>query len=500
MRYIIGIDVGTSATKGVLYDETGQKIANLSQGYPLIQEKTGQAEEDPKLIFDAVQNIIFALARRAQGDIAAISWSSQMHSLIGMRKDGELLTNSITWADNRSIEVVRSAKDSGLAQKIYCKTGMPIHPMAPIYKIMWLRQEYPQLVHMVDKWIGIKEYLIYRLTGKIVTDTTMAAGSGLMNLKTLNWDQNLLDYAAVKQTQLPALAKPSTVVGTVKAEYVQKLGIKADTKIVLGASDGYLSTIGINVLDSEHLALNVGTSGAIRTLTSAIKLDNKARYFCYPADKNQFLLGGPVNNGGIVFEWARKTLFDINVSTQDYFDIAQTAPAGSDGLIFLPYLGGERAPIWNSQAKGSFVGLTRKHNKPALARAVLEGILINLYGAASSLISSSKMPRAINATGGFLQNDFIKQMCADIFNLPLVTMKQQQSGTLAAMFLARQALGMNQDLSEISDFVQEDEVYFPNEQEATIYRELIPLYREIEKDLAASYRKLANFQEKHSKA
>lgn len=378
MNYIIGIDVGTTATKGVLYDMDGKEIASLSQGYPLIQEETGQAEEDPKRIFDAVQNIIFALAQKAQGEVSAISWSSQMHSLIGIGRSGELLTNSITWADNRSIEVVRNAKKSGLAQKIYQKTGMPIHPMAPIYKMMWFRQENPQLVHKVDKWIGIKEYLIYRLTGKIITDTTMAAGTGLMNLKTLNWDRNLLDYLNIAQEQLPDLANPSSVVGTVKAEYVQKLGLNPDTKIILGASDGYLSTIGVNVVDNDHFALNIGTSGAVRTFSAKAKLDQAASFFCYPATQNRFLLGGPVNSGGIVFEWARKTLFGPNESPQDYLDIAQSASAGSAGLVFLPYLGGERAPIWNSMARGSFVGLTREHNKAEMARAVLEGIIINL--------------------------------------------------------------------------------------------------------------------------
>lgn len=497
MNCIIGIDVGTTATKGVLYDMDGKEIASLSQGYPLIQEKPGQAEEDPKLIFDAVQNIIFALAQKVQGKIIAISWSSQMHSLIAVDKNGKLLTNSITWADNRSLEIVRAAKKSGLAQKIYQKTGMPIHPMAPIYKIMWLKQEYPQLLHKVDKWIGIKEYLIYRLTGKIVTDTTMAAGIGLMNLKALNWDRDLLDYLDIAQEQLPALDRPSSVVGTVKAEYVQKLGLNPDTKIILGASDGYLSTIGVNVVDNNHFALNIGTSGAVRTFSAEAKLDQTASFFCYPAAQNRFLLGGPVNSGGIVFEWARKTLLGPNESPQDYLDIAQSAPAGSKGLVFLPYLGGERAPIWNSMARGSFVGLTREHNKAEMARAVLEGIIINLYDAASGLINNTKKPKAINATGGFLQSDFVRQLCANIFDVPLVTMKEQQSAAMAAMFLARQALGMSGPVSEISNFVQADKVYFPDEKEAAVYQDLIPLYREIAQDLTASYGKLAAFQKRY---
>ena len=486
------MDVGTTATKGVLYDENGKAFFSASKGYPLIQTKIGQAEEDPEVIFDAVQEVIFALTQKADGEIAAISWSSQMHSLIGLDKDNNLLTNSITWADNCAKNVVQDAKKSGLARKIYQKTGMPMHPMAPIYKMLWLKDNEPELFNQVKKWIGIKEYLIFRLTGKLIIDTTMAAGTGMLNLKTLTWDQELLDTLNVKQEQLPEIAQPTEIVAPIKEEYVQKLGIDLDTKIVLGASDGYLSTIGVNAIDSDHFALNVGTSGAVRTIVDQPKIDQNASYFCYPVDKKHYLLGGPVNNGGIVFNWARQTLFDAGETPQDYLDVAQSAPAGSRNLIFLPYLGGERAPIWDANARGSFVGLTRMHQKPEMARAVIEGIIFNLYDAAFSLIKNTKKPVAINATGGFLKSAFVRQLCADIFNMPIVTMKEQQSGTLAAMFLARQALGINQDLSEIEQFAQEDKVYFPNPKEAVIYQNMFPLYCEIKNALAASYSKFLN--------
>lgn len=492
MKYIIGMDVGTTATKGVLYDENGKAFFSASKGYPLIQTKIGQAEEDPKVIFDAVQEVIFALTQKADGEIAAISWSSQMHSLIGLDKDNNLLTNSITWADNCAKNVVQDAKKSGLARKIYQKTGMPMHPMAPIYKMLWLKDNEPELFNQVKKWIGIKEYLIFSLTGKLIVDTTMAAGTGMLNLKTLTWDQDLLDTLNVKQEQLPEIAQPTEIIAPIKEEYVQKLGIDSDTKIVLGASDGYLSTIGVNAIDSDQFALNVGTSGAVRTIVDQPKIDQNASYFCYPVDKKHYLLGGPVNNGGIVFNWARQTLFDAGETPQDYLDVAQSAPAGSRNLIFLPYLGGERAPIWDANAHGSFVGLTRMHQKPEMARAVIEGIIFNLYDAAFSLIKNTKKPVAINATGGFLKSDFVRQLCADIFNVPIVTMKEQQSGTLAAMFLARQALGINQDLSEIEQFAQEDKVYFPNPKEAVIYQNMFPLYCEIKNALAASYSKFLN--------
>lgn len=496
MDYIIGMDIGTTATKGVLYDEQGQKVAEKSVPYPLIQDKPNQAEEDPNIVFDAVQQIIYSLSQKTS-NIVAISWSAQMHSVIGLDDNYNLLTNSITWADNRAEKIVKKAKQDDLAQKIYQKTGMPIHPMAPVYKLLWLKHEEPKLFSKVKYWLGVKEYIIYRLTGRLIEDTTMAAGRGMLNVNTLDWDQEILEIVGISKTQLPQVKPPTYQIDEINSEYRKKLGLSLHTKIIIGASDGYLSTLGVGVLSKDDFALNVGTSGAVRTLSPQPVLDREARFFCYSADNSSYLLGGPVNNGGIVFEWARKTIFEADETPQDFLTLAQTVPAGSNGLLFHPYLGGERAPIWNADARGSFIGLTRNHTKPQMARSVLEGIVFNLLGASHALSDSVGKPKSLRITGGFVQSDFIRQMLADIFNLPVVAMKDDQGGTLAAMFLARLALGMSRDLTEIKDFVREDKVYFPNEKEAAVYQEIIPLYCEVEHEIAQSYAKIAAFQEKY---
>lgn len=497
MDYIIGMDIGTTASKGVLYQENGKKIAESTIPYPLIQEKVDQAEEDPQVIFDAVQKIIFDLSKKASGKVKAISWSSQMHSLIGLGKNNQLLTNSITWADNRSREVVTAAKKSGLANSIYQRTGMPPHPMAPVYKLLWIKEKKPELFAQVQKWIGIKEYIIWRLTGKIMTDTTMAAGTGLLNLNNLSWDEDLLSQITLEKEKLPILDKPETVVGEIIPNYIQKLGLTDQTKIILGASDGYLSTIGVGVLNDKSFALNVGTSGAVRVIAPKAIVDSENRFFCYPVDKKHYLLGGPVNNGGIVFEWARKTIFGPDQTAEDFINVAESVPAGSNGLIFHPYLGGERAPIWNAQARGSFIGLTRNHTKPQMARSVLEGIVFNLLGAARGLCEKIGKPEALRVTGGFVKSDFVRQLIADIFNLPVIIIKNDQSGTLAAMFLAQVGMKREANLEKIAKKIDESKVYFPNPKNVAVYQDIIPIYREVEHDLDQSYEKIASFQEKY---
>lgn len=497
MDYIIGMDIGTTASKGALYQENGKKIAESTIPYPLIQEKVDQAEEDPQVIFDAVQKIIFDLSKKASGKVKAISWSSQMHSLIGLGKNNQLLTNSITWADNRSREVVTAAKKSGLANSIYQRTGMPPHPMAPVYKLLWIKEKKPELFAQVQKWIGIKEYIIWRLTGKMMTDTTMAAGTGLLNLNNLSWDEDLLSQITLEKEKLPILDKPETVVGGIIPNYIQKLGLNDQTQIILGASDGYLSTIGVGVLNDKSFALNVGTSGAVRVIAPKAIVDSENRFFCYPVDKKHYLLGGPVNNGGIVFEWARKTIFGPDQTAEDFINVAESVPAGSNGLIFHPYLGGERAPIWNAQARGSFIGLTRNHTKPQMARSVLEGIVFNLLGAARGLREKIGEPEALRVTGGFVKSDFVRQLIADIFNLPVIIIKNDQSGTLAAMFLAQVGMKREANLEKIAKKIDESKVYFPNPKNVAVYQDIIPIYREVEHDLDQSYEKIASFQEKY---
>lgn len=497
MDYIIGMDIGTTASKGALYQENGKKIAESTIPYPLIQEKVDQAEEDPQVIFDAVQKIIFDLSKKASGKVKAISWSSQMHSLIGLGKNNQLLTNSITWADNRSREVVTAAKKSGLASSIYQRTGMPPHPMAPVYKLLWIKEKKPELFAQMQKWIGIKEYIIWRLTGKMMTDTTMAAGTGLLNLNNLSWDEDLLSQITLEKEKLPILDKPETVVGRIIPNYIQKLGLNDQTQIILGASDGYLSTIGVGVLNDKSFALNVGTSGAVRVIAPKAIVDSENRFFCYPVDKKHYLLGGPVNNGGIVFEWARKTIFGPDQTAEDFINVAESVPAGSNGLIFHPYLGGERAPIWNAQARGSFIGLTRNHTKPQMARSVLEGIVFNLLGAARGLREKIGEPEALRVTGGFVKSDFVRQLIADIFNLPVIIIKNDQSGTLAAMFLAQVGMKREANLEKIAKKIDESKVYFPNPKNVAVYQDIIPIYREVEHDLDQSYEKIASFQEKY---
>ncbi len=230
----------------------------------------------------------------------------------------------------------------------------------------------------------------------------MAAATGLLNMNSSTWDAEALNETGLTEKQLPELVETTDKFRGIKSEYAKVIGIDKDVYFVMGATDGALSTIGVGAIQTGVLAINIGTSAAVRTFVDKPRIDPKARLYCYPVMKGKYLVGGPINNGGIVLNWAHDSLFGgeveaaklLNIDSYDMLSkIAATVPAGSDGLIFHPYLGGERAPLWDANARGSFFGLNRKHTRAHMIRAVMEGIMYNLYSVTLALKEVTGDPR-----------------------------------------------------------------------------------------------------------
>jgi gluconokinase len=401
-RYVIGIDIGTTSTKAVLFTEKGVNVCRHAVGYPLYAPTTAAAEQDPEEIFSAVittvrQVIVESGIEPAQ--VMCLSFSAAMHSLIAVDAEGKLLSKSITWADNRSAKWAEQIKQEQHGHEIYLRTGTPIHPMSPFVKLVWLRNEHPELFEKTAKFISIKEYVLYRFFQQYVVDHSIASATGLLNLKELVWDRDALEIAGIRSTQLSELVPTTHILKPIQAELAQAMGILADTPTVIGASDGVLSNLGVGAIAPGIVAVTVGTSGAIRAVVEHPITDPQERLFCYALTENHWVVGGAVNSGGIALRWVRDQLMDTEVQAaqrlgKDPYDLiimlAETVPPGSEGLIFHPYLMGERSPIWDANARGSFFGLSLNHSKAHLVRAVLEGILFNL----SLVLQASKISQA----------------------------------------------------------------------------------------------------------
>ncbi|MCQ2570200.1 MAG: gluconokinase, partial [Limosilactobacillus sp.] len=431
MDYMIGVDIGTTSTKTVLYDLQGQVVAYANKEYPLYQDTPDMAEEDPNEILDAFVSGMTEVLRKADlttGVLRGVSFSAAMHSLIALDENYKPLTRVITWADNRAEKYATEYAANGKGMELYRRTGTPTHPMSPLYKLIWLRHEEPELFAKAKYWVGIKEFLFNRLFGVLKEEYSIASATGLFNIFDLDWDEEALQVAGITRDQLPELVDPEYQVTGLNPAYAEVMGIPADTPFIMGASDGTLSNLGVNAIEPGVVAVTIGTSGAVRVVVDHPVIDEKGRVFCYALTKDKWVIGGPVNNGGIVFRWVRDQLFSPEKVTADLMHpdaydlitkIASEVPAGSDGLIFHPYLGGERAPIWDANARGSFFGLTRTHTRAHMARAALEGIVYNLYTVMLALEEVAGKPKEIMATGGFARSALWRQMLADIFESPV---------------------------------------------------------------------------------
>ncbi|WP_185762566.1 gluconokinase [Bacillus methanolicus] len=507
-KYVIGVDIGTTSTKSVLFRVDGTVVSNSAVEYPLLSPKPSSAEQDPEEIFQAVIKTIKQTIQKSNVEprnILCVSFSSAMHSVIAVDKEGRPLTKCITWADNRSSMWAEKIKNEMNGHQIYLRTGTPIHPMSPLSKLTWLRHEHQELFLNTYKFVSIKEYVFFKLFKKYIIDYSIASATGMFNLTSLKWDKEALAVAGVAEKQLSEPVPTTYRLTGLDETYAREMNLPSDTPFVVGASDGVLSNLGVNAIEPGVVAVTIGTSGAIRTVTDRPVTDSKGRIFCYALIEDHWVIGGPVNNGGITFRWVRDWLGSSEIETalrmgKDPYEILTEIAAkvnpGSDGLLFHPYLAGERAPLWDANARGSFFGLGLHHKKEHLIRAVMEGVIFNLYMVLLVIEELIGGPKKIQATGGFARSELWRQMMADIFNQEVYVPESYESSCLGAAIIGLYSLGEVNTLNVVSDMVGANYHHQPNKENVAIYQELIPIYIRLSQLLKEEYESIAVFQKK----
>ena len=507
-KYYIGVDIGTTSTKTVIYGENAEIISTHHVEYPLYSPVPDFAEQDPEEIFWAVVNSIKGAIDKEKipgKNIEFVSLSAAMHSLMAVDRHGIPLTKCITWADQRAAKWAEKVKGERLGRELYERTGTPIHPMAPLAKIVWIKEVQPAIFSNTYKFISVKEYILHKLFGVYLVDYSIASSTGLFNIKEFTWDREALSVAGISEERLSEPVSTSYILRGLKQEYAIKIGLSPDTPFVIGASDGVLSNLGVNAIRPGDVAVTIGTSGAIRTVTNRPVTDPKGRIFCYVLTENQWVIGGPVNNGGIALRWLRDVLENSKKGIAGSGDagsygvltqIASKAQPGSDGLIFIPYLTGERAPLWNANAKAAFFGLGIHHRKEHIIRSVMEGVIFNLYAVMMAIREIIGEPKTIRATGGFARSDLWRQMLADIFNLEVIVPQSFESSCLGAVILGMYAFGKIHDFSDVSKWIGITHIHKPIPKNVEIYQELIPIFLNVSKALEGEYGKIREFQKK----
>lgn len=357
--------------------------------------------------------MVAAVKEEIYGEIRDVSFSASMHTVMGLDADGRPLTACITYADNRATEQAVRIRTEMEGSAIHDRTGTPAHPMSPLAKLLWFRERDVDTFGRTAKWVSFMEYLFYRLFGEYVMDYSIASATGLFNLQNLNWDYGVLEMLSLSEKKLSRPVLTTHVVEGLNPEYVERLGLEPGTPFVVGANDGVLANLGVWATEPGVVACSIGTSGAVREITARLRLDDGGRLFRYALTEDRWVVGGPINNGGIALGWLRDGLFpDLGDAAEEQGrdpyelmeELAGEVPAGSESLIFLPYLTGERAPQWNADASAMFFGLTLHHRREHLIRAVMEGVIYQMYGVALASEKVSGESREIRATGGFARS------------------------------------------------------------------------------------------------
>ena len=486
---VVGLDLGTTTAKAVAYDEQSRVWADAAREYPLHTPRPGYAEQDPGTVCDAGLDVLataVAQARSAGAAIRGVALSAAMHSLLALDDDGAPLTPALTYADSRAAAVATRLRGDPAGIEIFRRTGTPLHPMSPLTKLLWFRTHDRDTFDRAASWVSLKELLLRRLCGETVVDASVASASGLFNLRERGWDAGALRLAGVDAGQLSRPVATTTVLAGLDPGEARRCDLPADLRVVVGAADGCLANLGAGATAEGIAACTIGTSGAVRVAATTPGTDPQGRLFTYALTDDRWIVGGPVSNGGLVLRWLRDALLtDLAAAARDAGEdpyermtaMAAQVPAGSEGLLFLPYLTGERAPDWNASTRGALLGLTLRHGRGHLIRSAMEGVLLQLRAVVEAMAALRISPSAFHATGGFTHSPLWLQMMADVFRREIGVPARAEGTALGAALLGMVALGTFADIDEAAATVTVRERRRPDADTAAVYDAVFDAFR-----------------------
>jgi gluconokinase len=503
MECIITIELGTNAVRVYAFDLNGNIIGSLKGYCPTFHSEPDYSEQDPDQIFITMlyvlKNLLNEVLHPKKYKVLCICFSSSMHSVLAVDKRGNPMGNAITWADNRANKEAAELKSSPLGKKIYSATGTPLHPMSPLTKIAWIKNNEKEKFKQVSKFLSLKTYILQQLTGEYVMDYSIASATGLLNIHKIKWEPESLKFAGITAAMLPELVPVDTKVGKLNKAYQVSLGLSADTKILVGSSDGCMAVLGDGVNGEGVATITVEDSGAVRVMSDKVMQDDNQRFFNYLLTENKYISGGPTNNGGVIFEWFTrqfgdfKNPFDIEHTMLELINDASKVPAGSDGLLFLPYLLGERAPIWNANARGVFFGINIKHEKSHFVRAAIEGILYEIYSIGKTL-EEHRTINSLSINGSFGMLPFFTQMVADIYNKPVRLRQNYHSVSYGSYLVSAKEMGIYKSLDEAAKTVVLPDLATPDKQNNKMYLKYYQIFERLSTKLASEFADIAALQ------
>lgn len=506
MSYVIGVDLGTSGTKTVLFDEIGNVIASHTVEYPLYQEKNGWAEQDPLDWYNATITTIKTVLDKSNIDsaeIKGIGLSGQMHGLVMLDKDFNVLRKSIIWCDQRTGKECEEITEIVGAEKVIEITANPVLTGFTASKIRWVMKNEPDIFEKCRYILLPKDYVRLMLTGELATEVSDASGMQLLDVPNRKWSKTMLDALNISEDMLGKVYESPEITGEITQKVADITGLKKGTIVVGGAGDNAAASVGTGVVEDGKAFTTIGTSGVVYAHTSKVTIDPKGRVhtFCC-AVPNCWHVMGVTQGAGLSLKWFRDNFCTSEKETAKLMGVdeyylmdkeAEKIPVGADRLLYLPYLMGERTPHLDPNARGMFFGLSAIHGKSHMLRAVLEGVAYSLRDCVEVFREMNINVNDMMACGGGGTSPLWRQMLADLYACDVKTVASKEGPALGVGILALTGSGVYSSVQEAcANVIKTDKVQAPINDNIPKYEKYYQLYREIYPAIKEQCQKLAS--------
>lgn len=439
MKYLIGIDIGTTGTKSILFDENGAEITSAYSEYPMYQPENGYAEEDPNDWWEAVKNTLSTVTgsidSSIKSNIAGIGLSGQMHSLVMLDGECNVIRRAILWCDQRTAKECEEIEELVGHERLIDITANPALPGFTASKIVWVKNNEPQNFAKCKHILLAKDYIRYKLTGEFATEVSDASGMQLLDVKNRKWSDEVCEKLGIDTSLLAKVYESAEATGKVTDEASHLTGVPIGTVVAGGGGDNAASAIGTGVCADGKAFTTVGTSGVVFAHTSSPVIDKKGRVhtFCAAVPGTWHVMG-VTQAAGLSLNWFKNNLAK-DISYKELDNACADIPIGSEKLLYLPYLMGERTPILDSNARGVFLGLSAMHTRNHLARAVMEGVAFSLESCIEVLDEMGVKVDDMAICGGGAKSPFWQKMIADVYGFDIKTMVSSEGAALGAAIL-----------------------------------------------------------------
>ena len=505
LKYLLGIDLGTSGTKTVLFEETGRAVASETIEYPLYQPKNGWAEQEPEDWWNAARDTVKAVIAKSgvkPEDVKGVGISGQMHGLVLLDREGRVLRRSILWCDGRTQEECDEITQTIGKERLIELSANPALTGFTAGKILWVRKHEPEVYEKAAHILLPKDYVRYRLTGEYAAEMSDASGTNLLDVSHRCWSEEILEKLHIDKNLLPPLLESSDPAGRVTAEAAAATGLCEGTVVAAGGGDNACAAVGTGVVTEGRAFTTIGTSGVVFAHSDRVQIDPAGRVhtFC-AAVPGAYTVMSCTLAAGLSLKWYRDTFCQAECQAAKEMGVdpyvllneeAAQSPLGANRLLFLPYLMGERSPLLDSNARGAFVGLSAIHTRRDMLRAVMEGVMYSQRQNLDVLRGMKVAPDVMLACGGGGTSPFWRQMMADMFQMPVRTVANREGPALGAAILAGVACGVYEDIpSACEKVIRLNEAQQPDPERGAQYERYYRLYEKLYPAMKESFAELS---------